>query len=236
MVMLEIQDLNVFYGKVHAVKGVSLSVKKGELVSLLGANGAGKSSILKSICGLTGAKSGQIQLNGKNISNSKPYHLVKEGLGYVPEGRKIYSLLTVKENLMTGAYHRKDRETIPADLERVYEHFPILKTKAEVLAGNLSGGQQQMLAMGRALMTKPKFLILDEPSMGLAPSVVGQIFQIIQTLRNEGMTILLVEQNAFHALSISNRAYVLETGKIALQGNAEGLKNNNQVREIYLGM
>lgn len=234
--MLEIQDLNVYYGKVHAVKGVSLSVKKGELVSLLGANGSGKSSILKTICGLTEAKNGSIRLNGKNITNNKPYNLVKQGLGYVPEGRKIYSLLTVKENLMTGAYHRSDRSEILSDLERIYEHFPILKTKAEVLAGNLSGGQQQMLAIGRALMTRPQFLILDEPSMGLAPSVVGQIFQIIKILRSEGITILLVEQNAFHALTISNRAYVLETGKIALQGNADELKNNNQVREIYLGM
>lgn len=234
--MLEVQDLDIYYGKVHAVKGVNISVKKGELVSLLGANGAGKSSILKSICGMTKAAKGSIHLNGKNIVNSKPHKLVKQGLGYVPEGRKIFPLLTVKENLMTGAYHRKDRSGIANDLERIYEYFPILKTKKDVLGGNLSGGQQQMLAMGRALMTNPQFLILDEPSMGLAPSVVGQIFQIIVKLRDEGMTILLVEQNAYHALSISDRSYVLETGKVALHGNNEELKNNYEVRKIYLGM
>lgn len=234
--MLDIRDLDIYYGKVHAVKGVNLSVKEGELVSILGANGAGKTSILKAICGITKAAGGQIYLNSKDILNMKPHKLVKQGLGYVPEGRKIYPLLTVKENLMAGAYHRKDRAGIAADLERIYEYFPILKTKSSVLGGNLSGGQQQMLAIGRALMTKPKFLILDEPSMGLAPSVVGQIFQIIGQLRKEGMTILLVEQNAFHALTISDRAYVLETGRIALEGSEQELKNNNQVREIYLGM
>lgn len=234
--MLDIRDLDIYYGKVHAVKGVNLSVKEGELVSILGANGAGKTSILKAICGITKAAGGQIYLNSKDILNMKPHKLVKQGLGYVPEGRKIYPLLTVKENLMAGAYHRKDRAGIAADLERIYEYFPILKTKSNVLGGNLSGGQQQMLAIGRALMTKPKFLILDEPSMGLAPSVVGQIFQIIGQLRKEGMTILLVEQNAFHALTISDRAYVLETGRIALEGSEQELKNNNQVREIYLGM
>lgn len=234
--MLDIRDLDIYYGKVHAVKGVNLSVKEGELVSILGANGAGKTSILKAICGITKAAGGQIYLNSKDILNMKPHKLVKQGLGYVPEGRKIYPLLTVKENLMAGAYHRKDRAGIAADLERIYEYFPILKTKSSVLGGNLSGGQQQMLAIGRALMTKPKFLILDEPSMGLAPSVVGQIFQIIGQLRKEGMTILLVEQNAFHALTISDRAYVLETGRIALEGSEQDLKNNNQVREIYLGM
>ena len=234
--MLDIRDLDIYYGKVHAVKGVNLSVEEGELVSILGANGAGKTSILKAICGITKAAGGQIYLNSKDILNMKPHKLVKQGLGYVPEGRKIYPLLTVKENLMAGAYHRKDRAGIAADLERIYEYFPILKTKSNVLGGNLSGGQQQMLAIGRALMTKPKFLILDEPSMGLAPSVVGQIFQIIGQLRKEGMTILLVEQNAFHALTISDRAYVLETGRIALEGSEQGLKNNNQVREIYLGM
>ncbi|MBL4954921.1 ABC transporter ATP-binding protein [Neobacillus sp. YIM B02564] len=234
--MLDIRDLDIYYGKVHAVKGVNLSVEEGELVSILGANGAGKTSILKAICGITKAAGGQIYLNSKDILNMKPHKLVKQGLGYVPEGRKIYPLLTVKENLMAGAYHRKDRAGIAADLERIYEYFPILKTKSKVLGGNLSGGQQQMLAIGRALMTKPKFLILDEPSMGLAPSVVGQIFQIIGQLRKEGMTILLVEQNAFHALTISDRAYVLETGRIALEGSEQELKNNNQVREIYLGM
>ncbi|UOF91170.1 ABC transporter ATP-binding protein [Fodinisporobacter ferrooxydans] len=234
--MLAIQDLQVYYGKVHAVKGVSLTVQEGEVVSLLGSNGAGKSSILKTICGLTKAVGGSISFRGKPITNTKPYRLVKEGIGYVPEGRKIYPLLTVKENLLTGAYHRNDRAGISADLEQVYEYFPILQTKRDVLAGNLSGGQQQMLAVGRALLTRPNFLILDEPSMGLAPSVVAQIFAIIKTLRDQGMTILLVEQNAYHALTLANRAYVLETGKIALEGNAEDLKNNHQVREIYLGM
>ncbi|WP_027415432.1 ABC transporter ATP-binding protein [Aneurinibacillus terranovensis] len=234
--MLEIKDLNVHYGKVHAVKGVSLTVNKGEVVSLLGANGAGKSTILKTICGLKNASSGTIALNEKNILHVKPYKLVKEGLGYVPEGRKIYPLLTVKENLLSGAYHRHDRSEIASDLERIYELFPILKTKESVLAGNLSGGQQQMVAMGRAIMTRPQFLILDEPSMGLAPSVVAQIFDIIKTLQNLGLTMLLVEQNAFTALTIANRAYVLETGQMALEGTAEELRNNSQVREIYLGM
>jgi branched-chain amino acid transport system ATP-binding protein len=234
--MLQIENLNVYYGKVHAVKGVHLTVKQGEVVSLLGANGAGKSTILKTICGLKKAADGKVALNGKNISSLKAHKLVKEGLGYVPEGRKIFPLLTVEENLLTGAYHRKDRAAFPQDMERIYALFPILKTKMAVLAGNLSGGQQQMLAMGRALMTRPQLLILDEPSMGLAPSMVAQIFEIIKTLRDDGITILLVEQNAFTALSIADRAYVLETGKVALQGKAEELKNNSQVREIYLGM
>jgi branched-chain amino acid transport system ATP-binding protein len=234
--MLHIEDLNVFYGKVHAVKGVSLEVNQGEVVSLLGANGAGKSTILKTICGLKKASNGKVVLNGKNLFSLKPHKLVSEGIGYVPEGRKIFPLLTVKENLLTGAYHRKDRSAFTQDMEHIYYHFPILKTKMDVLAGNLSGGQQQMLAMGRALMTKPQLLILDEPSMGLAPSLVTQIFEIIKMLRDEGITILLVEQNAFTALSIADRAYVLETGEIALQGKAEELKNNDEVRAIYLGM
>lgn len=234
--MLEIKDLHVFYGKVHAVKGVSLTVNQGEIVSLLGSNGAGKSSILKTICGLVRPAEGKVLFQGKDLTKIKPHKLVQEGIGYVPEGRRIFPVLTVKENLLTGAYHRKDRSGILRDMERVYEYFPILKTKNDVLAGNLSGGQQQMLALGRALLSNPSFLLLDEPSMGLAPSIVEQIFEIIKVLQQEGLTIMLVEQNAFSALSIANRAYVVETGKIALEGNAEDLKNNNEVKEIYLGM
>ena len=234
--MLDVKDLHVSYGKVHAVKGVSLKVNQGEIVSLLGSNGAGKSSILKTICGLVRPSGGAISFRGKELTKVKPYRLVKEGIGYVPEGRRIFPVLTVRENLLAGAYHRKDRQGILRDLERTYEYFPILKTKSNVLAGNLSGGQQQMLALGRALLSHPSFLILDEPSMGLAPSIVEQIFHIIKVLQEEGLTILLVEQNAFSALGIANRAYVLETGRIALEGSAAELKSNSQVKEIYLGM
>lgn len=234
--MLDVKDLHVSYGKVHAVKGVSLKVNQGEIVSLLGSNGAGKSSILKTICGLVRPSGGAISFGGKELTKVKPYRLVKEGIGYVPEGRRIFPVLTVRENLLAGAYHRKDRQGILRDLERTYEYFPILKTKSNVLAGNLSGGQQQMLALGRALLSHPSFLILDEPSMGLAPSIVEQIFHIIKVLQEEGLTILLVEQNAFSALGIANRAYVLETGRIALEGSAAELKSNSQVKEIYLGM
>ncbi len=234
--MLEIKDLHVYYGKVHAVKGISLKVGTGEIVSLLGSNGAGKSSILKTICRLVKPSSGSISFAGEDLLKIRPHRLVREGIGYVPEGRRIYQVLTVKENLLTGAYHRRDRSEIMNDLEMVYNYFPVLKTKINDIAGNLSGGQQQMLAVGRALMSQPSFLILDEPSMGLAPSIVEQIFGIIQSLQKKGLTILLVEQNAFSALKIASRAYVLETGKIALEGNSEDLKNNDQVRKIYLGM
>jgi branched-chain amino acid transport system ATP-binding protein len=234
--MLAIRDLHVHYGKVHAVKGIDLSVHEGEVVALLGANGAGKSTILKAICGLIQKSRGSITFQEKDITNMKAYHLVKQGIGYVPEGRKIFPLLTVRENLLAGAYHRKDRNSIQLDLNRIYEMFPILKTKQNELAGNLSGGQQQMLAVGRALMTSPRFLILDEPSMGLAPNIVKQIFDVIEVLRQAGLTILLVEQNAYMALNIANRAYVLETGHIALEGSAEEIKNNNQIQAIYLGM
>ncbi|MCL6592596.1 MAG: ABC transporter ATP-binding protein [Alicyclobacillus sp.] len=234
--MLQIEDLHVMYGKVHAVKGVSLHVEEGEMVSLLGANGAGKSSVLKTICGLVKPASGTIRLAGKDVTRVKAHRLVQEGIGYVPEGRRIYPVLTVKENLLIGAYHRRDKAGIQADLARVYEYFPVLRQKADVLAGNLSGGQQQMLAVGRALLSRPRFLLLDEPSMGLAPSIVQQIFEILKTLHQQGMTMLLVEQNAYSALSIADRAYVLETGRVALAGPAAELKNNDQVRQIYLGM
>lgn len=234
--MLEISGLHVFYGKVHAVKGVNISVNKGEIVSLLGSNGAGKSSVLKTVCGLVKPSEGKVVFQDRDLSKIPPHHLVKEGIGYVPEGRKIYQVLTVEENLLTGAYHRKDRAGIKQDLEKAYDYFPILKEKKDVLAGNLSGGQQQMLAVGRALLSNPSFLLLDEPSMGLAPSIVDQIFEIIKSLKNEGLTMLLVEQNALTALGIADRAYVLETGKVALEGEAKELRNNNEVKEIYLGM
>lgn len=234
--MLDIQNLHVFYGKVHAVKGISMTIHEGEIVSLLGSNGAGKSSVLKTLCGLVKPTEGTVLFKGMELTKIRGHRLVREGIGYVPEGRHIFPVLTVKENLLTGAYHRRDRAEIKRDLEKTYEYFPVLKEKSDVLAGNLSGGQQQMVAVGRALLSNPSLLILDEPSMGLAPSIVEQIFEIIKELHAAGLTILLVEQNAFSALSIADRAYVLETGKVALEGRSEELKNNQQVREIYLGM
>ncbi len=232
--MLEVQDLNVYYGPIHAVKGVSFSVSEGEIVTLIGANGAGKSTILKTISGLMHPKQGSIEFLGKRIGGTQPHKIVQMGLAQVPEGRRVFTRLTVEENLEMGAFTAPANE-IAASKEAVFEQFPRLKERRKQVAGTLSGGEQQMLAMGRALMSKPKLMMLDEPSMGLAPILVEQVFGIIRTLHQNGTTILLVEQNAEMALSIADRAYVLETGKITLSGTGKELAASEQVRKAYLG-
>ena len=232
--MLEVQDLNVYYGPIHAVKGVSFSVSEGEIVTLIGANGAGKSTILKTISGLMHPKQGSIEFLGKRIGGTQPHKIVQMGLAQVPEGRRVFTRLTVEENLEMGAFTAPVNE-IAASKEAVFEQFPRLKERRKQVAGTLSGGEQQMLAMGRALMSKPKLMMLDEPSMGLAPILVEQVFGIIRSLHQNGTTILLVEQNAEMALSIADRAYVLETGKITLSGTGKELAASEQVRKAYLG-
>lgn len=232
--MLKIENLHVHYGSIHAIKGVSFEVKQGEIVTLIGANGAGKTTILKTISRLLKETSGNIMFLGRSIENDPPHELVSEGLSQVPEGRRIFKGLTVMENLEMGAYQRHDKEGIYQDLEKVFKHFPRLKEREKQTAGTLSGGEQQMLAMGRALMSRPKILLLDEPSMGLAPLLVQEIFHIIEDINKQGTTILLVEQNANKALSISNKGYVLETGKIIMEGPAKDLMNDPKVIEAYL--
>ena len=232
--MLEVQDLNVYYGPIHAVKGVSFSVSEGEIVTLIGANGAGKSTILKTISGLMHPKQGSIEFLGKRIGGTQPHKIVQMGLAQVPEGRRVFTRLTVEENLEMGAFTAPVNE-IAASKEAVFEQFPRLKERRKQVAGTLSGGEQQMLAMGRALMSKPTLMMLDEPSMGLAPILVEQVFGIIRSLHQNGTTILLVEQNAEMALSIADRAYVLETGKITLSGTGKELAASEQVRKAYLG-
>jgi branched-chain amino acid transport system ATP-binding protein len=234
--MLEVDDIHTYYGNIHALKGVSLTVEQGEIVTLIGSNGAGKTTTLRSICGIQKPRSGSIRLNGRNLNTYKAYELVSNGIAMVPEGRGIFARLTVEENLDLGAYTRKDRADIQQDLERVYAIFPRLKARQRQIAGTLSGGEQQMLATGRALMARPRILLLDEPSMGLSPILVELIFEIIQTINKEGTTILLVEQNALMALSIANRGYVIQTGKIVLSDTAANLKNDPTVRKAYLGM
>ena len=231
--MLKINDMHVYYGAIHAVKGVSFEVNDGEIVALIGANGAGKSTILKTISGLMHPRSGSIDFNGQNISHADAYKLVRHGLAHVPEGRRIFLQMTVQENLEMGAFSQK--EVNKEDLERMFALFPRLKERRRQIAGTLSGGEQQMLAMSRALMSHPKLLMLDEPSMGLAPILVDQIFDIIKELHTAGTTILLVEQNATKALQIADRAYVLETGKIILSGTGEELARSDEVRKAYLG-
>ena len=231
--LLNIDDINVFYGAIHAVKGVSLQVDEGEIVTLIGANGAGKSTVLNTISGLLRAKTGSITFMGQDISSVAPHKIVERGLAQCPEGRRIFSQMSVEENLEMGAYTKPGRTS--ANLERVYEQFPRLKERRRQIAGTLSGGEQQMLAMGRALMSEPKLLMLDEPSMGLAPILVEQIFDIIRELHKAGTTILLVEQNAQMALSIADRAYVLETGKISMSGTGSELAASDKVRKAYLG-
>ena len=233
--MLTVNDINVFYGAIHAIKGVSLEVNEGEIVTLIGANGAGKSTILRTISGLLKPKTGSIQFEGQEIAGMPAHEIVKTGISQVPEGRRIFAEMSVLENLELGAFTRKDKDGIKADMELVFERFPRLKERIGQLAGTLSGGEQQMLAMGRALMSRPKLLLLDEPSMGLAPLLIKEIFAIIQDINKTGTTVLLVEQNANMALSIAHRAYVLETGRITLSGDAKELAASDEVRKAYLG-
>ena len=233
--MLKVNDINVFYGAIHAIKGASLEVNEGEIVTLIGANGAGKSTILRTISGLLKPKSGNIEFQGTEISGVPAHEIVKVGISQVPEGRRIFAEMSVLENLELGAFTRTDKDGIKADMEMVFERFPRLKERISQLAGTLSGGEQQMLAMGRALMSRPKLLLLDEPSMGLAPLLIKEIFAIIQDINKTGTTVLLVEQNANMALSIAHRAYVLETGRITLSGDAKELAASDDVRKAYLG-
>lgn len=233
--MLKISAINCYYGYIHALKDVSLEVPEGKIVTLLGANGAGKTSTLKGISGILPVKSGKIQFMGKDLTKLTVEKIVAEGIVQSPEGRQIFPELTVEENLKIGSYTRKDKKNIPETFERVYNYFPILKERKKQIAGTLSGGEQQMLAIGRALMAKPKLLLLDEPSLGLAPLIVKNIFGIIKQINEEGTTILLVEQNAVQALNIAHYGYILETGKIVHQGKAEDLKNDDKVKKAYLG-
>ncbi len=234
MSLLSVQDLHVFYGNIHAIKGISFDVSEGEIVTLIGANGAGKSTTLNTVCGLLHARSGSITFNGEDITRLKASSMTARGMVLCPEGRRIFQQMTVRENLEMGGFTRPKGE-IAASLERVYKQFPRLKEREKQVAGTLSGGEQQMLAMGRALMSRPKLIMLDEPSMGLAPILVEQIFEIIHSLHENGSTILLVEQNAQMALSVADRAYVLETGKITMTGPAEDLLHDDAVRKAYLG-
>ena len=233
--MLKIENLHVSYGPIRALKGISLEVKEGEIVTLIGSNGAGKSTTLSAITGLVKSQSGPITFRDENITNMSPYKIVQRGVSLSPEGREVFPALTVEENLRLGAYTRKDKGAIDAAFNRVYELFPRLKERISQTAGTLSGGEQQMLAIGRALMSEPKLLLLDEPSMGLAPNLVLMIFDLIESINKQGTTILLIEQNANMALSIANRAYVLETGNIAIEGAAADLAKDPRVKNAYLG-
>ena len=234
-IMLKIDNIHVYYGAIHALKGVSLEVHKGEIVTLIGANGAGKSTTLRTVSGLLAPKSGGISFLGENIAGMPAHEIVKHGISQVPEGRRIFAEMSVQENLEMGAFTRKDKAGVEKDFEIVYNRFPRLKERRKQQAGTLSGGEQQMLAMGRALMSRPKLLLLDEPSMGLAPLLIKEIFSIIEDINREGTTVLLVEQNANMALSIAHRAYVMETGGITLQGAAKELAASEDVRKAYLG-
>ncbi len=233
--MLRIADLNVYYGAIHALKGISLEVHQGEIVTLIGANGAGKSTTLRTISGLIAPKSGAVDFEGQGIAGLGAHEIVRRGISQVPEGRRIFADMTVLENLELGAFIRNDKDGIASDMEMVFTRFPRLKERISQQAGTLSGGEQQMLAMGRALMSRPRLLLLDEPSMGLAPLLIKEIFSIIVDINKAGTTILLVEQNANMALSIANRAYVLETGRITLSGSAKDLAASEEVRKAYLG-
>lgn len=235
MAMLTIKDLEVYYGVIQAIKGVSFEVNQGEVIALIGANGAGKTTILHTITGLLAPKNGSVVFEGKELTKMPAHKIVSLGMAHVPEGRRVFADLSVYENLRMGAYTRKDRNEIEETLEKVYQRFPRLKERRNQMAGTLSGGEQQMLAMGRALMSKPKLLMLDEPSMGLSPILVSEIFNIIKQVNAGGTTILLVEQNAKMALSIADRAYVLETGNVVMEGPAQELLGNEQVRKAYLG-
>ncbi len=233
--MLEVKGIDVYYGAIHALKGLSLEVEEGSIVTLIGANGAGKTTTLKSISGLLRPRNGAIMFKGSDISKVPPEKIVGLGISQVPEGRRVFATMTVLENLEMGAYLRKDKKGIESDLENVFTRFPRLKERRKQTAGTLSGGEQQMLAIGRALMARPELMLMDEPSMGLAPLLVKEIFEIIKDINARGTTILLVEQNANMALSIANRAYVIETGEIVLEGTAEQLINSEEVKKAYLG-
>lgn len=235
MALLEVENLHVYYGQIHALKGISLQVEPGKIVTLIGANGAGKSTTLKTISGLLRPRHGRVTLAGEDLTVLEPHTIVANGVVQVPEGRRIFGQLTVQENLEMGAYTRTDRGSIQADLDQVFVLFRRLKERRGQVAGTLSGGEQQMLAIGRALMSHPKVLLLDEPSMGLAPVLVEQIFETIKDINRQGTTILLVEQNAFMALTVAHRGYVLQTGEIALAGSAQELQANEEVRKAYLG-
>ena len=233
--MLKIENINVYYGAIHALKGISVDVKEGEIVTLIGANGAGKSTILRTVSGLLRAKTGNIVFEGKSISTMPAEEIVKLGISQVPEGRRIFANMTVEENLELGAYIRKDKSGVSKDIAKVFERFSRLGERRKQIAGTLSGGEQQMLAIGRGLMSQPRLMLLDEPSMGLAPLLVKEIFSIIKEINASGTTILLVEQNAHMALSIAHQAYVLETGRITLAGTAKELSESEAVRKAYLG-
>ena len=233
--MLKVEKLNVHYGVIHALKDVSMEVKEGEIVSLIGANGAGKTTLLQTISGLLKKTSGEVVFLGKSMNKVSAKNIVKEGITQVPEGRHIFSGMSVYENLLMGAYLRKDKDGIKADLQDIYQRFPILEKRSSKDASTLSGGEQQMLAMGRALMARPKILLLDEPSMGLAPILVKEIFNIIKDINEKGTTVLLVEQNAKMALSIADRAYVMETGNIVMTGTGAELVNSPEIQKAYLG-
>lgn len=235
MAMLEIKDLKVSYGMIQAIKGISFEVNKGEVIALIGANGAGKTTILHTITGLLNADSGSVTYEGKDITRMPGHKIVSMGIAHVPEGRRVFANMTVLQNLKLGAYTRKDKAEIAETLEMVYTRFPRLKERKNQLAGTLSGGEQQMLAMGRALMSHPQIILMDEPSMGLSPIFVNEIFDIIEEVSKSGTTVLLVEQNAKKALSIADRAYVLETGNIVLDGKASELLNNDSIKKAYLG-
>ena len=235
MPMLEVDNIHTYYGNIHALKGISLTVEEGEIVTLIGANGAGKSTTLWTIAGLLKPRQGRVLLEGEDLAGYKAHEIVYKGVALVPEGRRVFSKLTVAENLDMGAYHRSDQAGIAADMERVFTLFPRLKERRSQVAGTLSGGEQQMLSTGRALMARPRLMLLDEPSMGLAPVLVENVFETIQGINRDGTTILLVEQNAHMALQIADRGYVLQTGEVVLSGSAEQLRQNEMVRKAYLG-
>ncbi|HIZ43129.1 MAG TPA: ABC transporter ATP-binding protein [Firmicutes bacterium] len=235
MALLEVKDLQVYYGMIQALKGVSFEVGEGEVIALIGANGAGKTTTLHAVTGLLPKKAGTVTLGGKDITKTPPHKIVEMGMAHVPEGRRVFGQLSVYQNLRLGAYTRRNKEEFDQSLEMVYERFPRLKERRNQPAGTLSGGEQQMLAMGRALMSRPKIILMDEPSMGLSPIFVNEIFKIIEDVSAAGTTVLLVEQNAKKALSIADRAYVLETGNIVLSGDAKELLNNESIKKAYLG-
>lgn len=233
--MLKVENLETYYGNIRAIKGISLEVPEGKIVSLIGANGAGKTTTMKTIAGILTPRSGTVTLCGKQVDGLRSHQLVREGLALVPEGRQVLATMTVLENLELGAYQRNDRENIKKDIEKMMERFPILRERIKQIAGTMSGGQQQMLAIARALMSRPKLLLLDEPSMGLAPLVVADIFKVIQEINQEGTTVLIVEQNVRQALKIAHYGYVIESGQIVLRGEAQSLLNDERVKEAYLG-